>query len=199
MSWERDPTPWHTVVLGGETLPGIWTAQMTNGIARQIEVKKPRGNDGQEITDQGMVGPEVVLEGSLLSEEWDAWVALVPKINPRKPGGIKSPQSVVHPLLNAHGIDKIYVHTLRPFNPDPRDNFMRIELHAVQWFPQPKKTNSKKKVDGANKPGPSRYGTPFTAPGDPSVPDAVQDSWGEPMSVSPDYVGQSIEPIWTPL
>lgn len=141
MTWEIDPTPWENLILGEQLFPGVWTVE-TSGVKREIQVSKAKGEDGITLRDQGMVGPRVTCSGIVTSEEFVAIVGALATVNPRKPGGIRTPLTIVHPIPNALGIDKVYVDGIN-LDPPTASKPLVCQIECIQWFPQPKKVKRK--------------------------------------------------------
>lgn len=178
MSWETAPELWHTLNLGGEVWPGLWTVT-TDGIKRELKISKAKGEDGLSIRDEGMTAPRVVCEGIILSREFPALQEKLRKHSPKQPGGLRTPLTIVHPIPNTLGIDKIYIDGTTITHPTSADP-MRCKLECIQWFPAPKPVKKGKSAEGDEKP----WGQPNPlyninpplsfSPGDDSVTDALR-------------------------
>lgn len=184
MTWELDPEPWDTLVLGADNMPGTWVVE-SDGIKRELKISKAKGEDGLSIRDEGMTAPRVSCQGQILSEEFERLKAILKTITPLKVGGVRTPLTIVHPIPNTLGIDKIYIDGIsikQPTSSSP----MVCTLECIQWFPAPKKVKTKQAIESSEPFGPptapwgvksplAHINPPLSiTPGDSSVQDALR-------------------------
>ena len=142
---------WDTLILGGEVFPGVATIS-GSGLKRKIDIKKPKGSDGASLKDEGYEPAKLAVE--LLIHriaDWDLLQALLPIINPRKKGGVRSPLSITHPVTRSLGINSIYVDSIPVFEHDKRNQWIKFRFTAIEWFPGPKPVKKGAGSKGSNK------------------------------------------------
>ena len=133
---EADGTAWNSVILGSSFLPGI--AVVTCSVARDVDAKKTKGQDGATLEDNGVEPAEIGIELTLpRRDDWELWQQVLPDIHPRRPGGPRTPLEIVHPAPNMLGIRNIYVKEIIPEPPTAKGG-MKVTLRCVEWFPAPK-------------------------------------------------------------
>jgi len=181
-SWIDDADAWDRVGLADFYLPGICTVSGLE-IARDIDVKKTKGSDGATMTDNGIDPAAFSITMHMTAEEWPMWLAVLPKVHPRRPGGAREPMAIRHPEPNALGITNIYVKTIKVSPPSPRGGYT-VTLGVIEWFPAPKpvkKAAGKGTPPAKPRPGSEKY---F---GDPkALARDQQQNAGFPVSPEPD-------------
>lgn len=155
-SWIEDPDSWDRVGLADFWLPGICTVSGLE-ISRAVDIKKTKGSDGATLTDNGIDPATFQIEVRLTANEWPLWLAILPKIHPRRAGGTREPQKITHPEPNHVGIENVYIRKIRTSPPSPRSG-RTVILDVVEWFPAPKKAKAK----SAPRPNPNQkyFGDP---------------------------------------
>lgn len=149
-SQSEDADAWNTLVINDEALPGIATVDVEK--ARDIEVKKTKGDDGVNLEDNGRTPADVSITLTIWTvEQWTAWQRIRPKIDPHGAGGIRSPLNASHPELADSGIDFIYIKSISSSAPSNRSGKV-IRLSAQQWFPKPKPAKTTQKPKTAETP-----------------------------------------------
>lgn len=109
-SIDEDPDAWDTLVLGGETLPGVVVVEPTT--KRDFDIKKAKGKTKAKIENQGDPPRKFNVTWQFSSSEWAEVQRIWPLvIDPRKSANAKdiSPLEVVHPTLALHGIRTVAV------------------------------------------------------------------------------------------
>ncbi len=141
---------WDTLILGGEVFPGIASIG-GSGLKRKIDIKKPKGSDGASLRDEGYEPARLAVELLIYSiADWDLLQALLPLINPRKKGGVRSPLVITHPITRSLGINSIYVDTIPIFDHDKRNQWIKVRFTAIEWFPAPKPVKKAAGSGGSN-------------------------------------------------
>ncbi len=136
---------WDILTLEGQKIPGKATVSCDYSLA--IEVKKAKGFDGAEYTDNGKEASKVTIEIWIWSsKEWEDFQSIIPLILSRK--GIESPPLTIdHPVTSMYGVTRIKIKSLG----EPRygKDGIRIKIEAIEYIPAPKKkaANAGKKKD----------------------------------------------------
>jgi hypothetical protein len=133
---------WDIVQLGGVFLPGVCTVDGLD-IGRDIDVQKKKKKEKARLRDNGLspVTFEIIVE--LTAKQWPDWLRVRPQIQP-KTGGVRTPLQVVHPLVNAHEIDNVYVSRIKIDSPSPRKG-MKIIIKVGEWFEEEKESKGPSK------------------------------------------------------
>lgn len=142
-----DGAEWDFVQLGGVFLPGVCTvSRFADGV--DIDVQKRRRKEKARLRDNGIAPCAFVISVELTGAEWQAWCDVLPTIKPRRPGAVRTPLKIVHPLPNLHGVNDVYVREIEYEEPTARKG-MRIHIKVGEWFEQEKDTaaQSKKSKD----------------------------------------------------
>jgi hypothetical protein len=139
-----EPTEWDIVRIDDTPLPGLCTCEVEP--SRDIENTKEKGKDGRSLTDNGYAGSPVNI-GIMIwrNDQLKALFDIMPKMHPRKPGGVSAPLNLYHPAAALMGINVIAVQKIRIPTPED-DGILRVQVSAIEWFPetQIKSTNAKK-------------------------------------------------------
>ena len=129
---------WDLCILGGEALPGIATVGTT--VARKLDIKEVKGQDGGELDDQGYKNAPVTITLQLWEEwQWEEWQRIVPGFHPRNKGGSRDPLEIFHPEPNSKGVTQVYLSEIAPIRIE--NGIGTITLKCVEWF---SKTKTKK-------------------------------------------------------
>ncbi len=143
--WVSDPS-WDFCQLGGVFLPGVCTVtRFKDGL--DIDVQKKRKKEKARLRDNGIAPCAFHIKVELTAKYWSQWVAVLPTIKPRRPGAVRSPLKIVHPLPNLHGIENVYVHEIEYSEATARAG-MVITILVGEWFEEEKDappTNKKPK------------------------------------------------------
>lgn len=141
-----------TVVLGGDTWPGL--AVVECDVSRAVDSQKRKGDDGANLVDQGYEPAKVkIVITGWLDEQQSELERLLPRIHPRRKGGIRTPLDIWHPTTQLVGVRQIYVTRVGPwtFGTGAQFGSWTMSIEAVEWFPAPKPAKAKTKkaaVDG---------------------------------------------------
>lgn len=150
-----DDAAWDIVMLGEVFLPGVCTIENLE-VGRDIDVQKRRKKEKARIRDNGLspITFDIIVE--ITAKQWRDWLKVLPYIQPKE-GGTRTPVSITHPLVNAYGVQAIYIHKIKSPAPSARRG-MRIEIHVGEWFEEEKdskgasKANPKSLIPGYGKP-----------------------------------------------
>lgn len=145
----QQDTAWLFAWLGEDLLPGI-AFPVKCSKSRDVDAKKAKGSDGVTLEDNGYTGAKVSITLHIYTpEQWAAWQAVRPKIDPQRPGGTRAPLDILHPEPNEAGVTQVYVKTIESDSPTAKGGKI-IKLECIEWFPQPKpvKKAAGKKVNG---------------------------------------------------
>lgn len=137
--WDAVEAPWDRLKIGADVMPGIW--EITQGeCMRQVDHKKTKGKDGAHIKDLGVLPARFSARGRMIS--YDDWVKLqevLPKLNPRNAGKLRSPFTIYHPAIALLGITTVYVERVRV--PTVRNGILELNIDLIEWVePKPAKT-----------------------------------------------------------
>lgn len=136
--WLDDPKAWGTGVLGSHTLPGIVTAD-PDEIARQLDRKKPQGKSGGPIEDKGYKPIKAKITLTIRTrEQHEAWLAILPSINPRREGSTKNPMEFRHPAVDEFDVGPWVVASIKPAMPSAKGG-RKIEIILEEYFAETKK------------------------------------------------------------
>ena len=147
--WEvegLDAQAWNFCWLGGKLLPGV--VEVTSDKARKVDKQTPKGTDGNFLADEGYAGGTVQIRITMINDEqWQAYQALLPSIDPEQVGGLKRPLEIVHPEPNSKGIKTIFVEKISGSPPTSKSGKVET-LDCQQWFPEVKKAKTSKTAKG---------------------------------------------------
>jgi hypothetical protein len=134
---ETDTTGlWNRVFLDDLVLPGL--ARVRGKLEPEIEVKKAKGEDGANYTDNGLAPCKFQIELCLWNEDqWEAYQDLLPTILPRKRGAARKAWEVYHPGLTLLGVGKAYLTAIGMPEPDD-DGLLKILIECIEYNPAPK-------------------------------------------------------------
>jgi hypothetical protein len=139
-----DDAQWDTVQLGGVFLPGVATvSRFADGV--DVDVQKKRKKEKARLRDNGVAPCAFVITVELTAADWQAWVKTLPSIKPRRPGAIRTPLKIVHPLPNLHGVEDVYVKEIEYDEPTARKGLV-VKIKVGEWFEEEKDTNASKSV-----------------------------------------------------
>jgi hypothetical protein len=133
--WEVNQEAWHTLKLGKNVMPGVWTVTYT--LERELDIKKSGGSDGARFKDKGYKATEITLAGELVSQEdWALLQEILPTLHPKRKGAAREAFSIVHPATSVAGIQFVYVHKIDA--PEIRSGKLFISLVCLEYVPKPK-------------------------------------------------------------
>lgn len=131
---------WDTITLNGVVMPGLW--RVGGSVSRGVTVVKAKGTDGPRLKDDGQNAGTLTIEGDVWTDrggqDTSRLVALeqfLATIQPRTPGGLKTPTSIVHPAASLLGISTIYIpgFSIRPIS----NGKLGVSFDNVtEWFPE---------------------------------------------------------------
>jgi len=131
---------WDICQLGLVYLPGVITIEDFE-YGQDIDIQKQRKKEKCRIRDNGLAPCAFNIKCELKASQWPDWLKVLPSIQPRREGGIRSPLRIVHPLPNAHNVQNIYVHKIKIDPPSARKG-MVITIKVAEWFEEAKDTNA---------------------------------------------------------
>ena len=141
-----DEAEWDNLILGKGMLPGIWT--VTGSAERRLDVKTRRDSDAAVIKDQGYNLAELTLTGNFATaEQWDAMVAAMKDIHPRRKGASKDPLAIIHPGATMIGVKNVIVqrvHVPTMYTGGGRARIIEQQIDVLEWVERPKKVRKKK-------------------------------------------------------
>jgi hypothetical protein len=140
---DSDAAAWYTCQLGEFILPGISTL---DGFDREQDVdeKKSKGKDGATLEDNGRVLAKGRVICEITAGQYPVMLGIMRELDPQKPGGVRTPRTIVHPHANEVGVTQIYVKKISRSAPTAAGG-RTVTFDCIEWTPQPKKTNAKKK------------------------------------------------------
>ncbi len=141
-----DSAAWDVVGLGGKRLPGIATVSVSNR-GRNIDAQASKGTDGVELKDNGLTPAKITIKLKLFEHHWSDWLAVLPTIDPQRPGAMRQPLKIEHPEPNSVAIDTVYVTSIDGEPPDVVTGKI-VTIECIQWFPRPKATKTSKTPKG---------------------------------------------------
>jgi hypothetical protein len=140
---EQSGSTWDICQLGSVFLPGVVTIDnFEYGI--DIDIQKRRKKEKCRIRDNGLAPCAFDIKIELRGSQWGEWQRILPAIQPRREGAIRTPMPIVHPLPNAYGVRDIYVHKIKTEAPSARKG-MCITIRVAEWFEEEKDSNGAKK------------------------------------------------------
>lgn len=144
---EQLGSSWDICQLGEVFLPGVITIDDFE-YGQDIDVQKRRKKEKPRIRDNGLAPCAFNIIVEINAAQWPEWLAVLPKIQPRREGAVRSPLAIVHPLVNAHNVTTVYVHKIKIPAPSARDG-MKITIRVAEWFEEEKETKPDKTVKSA--------------------------------------------------
>lgn len=139
-----DDAQWDAVQLAGTFLPGVATvSRFADGL--DIDVQKKRKKEKARLRDNGIAPCAFLIKVELTAADWPAWVKVLPLIKPRRPGAVRAPMKIVHPLPNIHGVEDVYVKEIEYDEPTARKGLV-VTIHVGEWFEEEKDTKTIKQV-----------------------------------------------------
>lgn len=151
----RDLNPWDHVLFDGEELICDRVTVDDGDIARAIDVKPRKGEDGADYTDNGIQPATFTVTAEWLTEERAAeGEALLEKLFPRTKGSVAAPFTITHPKPNEAGVERVLVQAIGLPRLVAGIRSRRISL--VEYTPAAPK---KAKPGGGSKSGAVGYGS----------------------------------------
>jgi hypothetical protein len=142
--WDEDPESWDLLILGTNTMPGVWDIEDGSG-KRIIDVKKAPGLDGARVHDKGYEPGALVLVGQLVdAEDWENLQTIVRPLLPNKKGKEHTPVAISHPKATFINVAQVYITEVEV--PRIDNGVMTVTIHAMEWTAEPKKAKTSKTV-----------------------------------------------------
>jgi hypothetical protein len=135
---------WDIVQLGTVFLPGVCTIDDFE-YGNDIDVQKRRKKEKPRLRDNGLAPCAFNIICEINAEMWSEWLKILPAIQPRREGAVRTPLAIVHPLVNAHNVTTVYVHKIKIPPPSARDG-MKITIRVGEWFEEEKDATPSKEV-----------------------------------------------------
>ncbi len=147
----NEGSSWDQVSFGTHILPGLCTVDgLEIGITCDIQKRKKR--EKAVVRDLGMNPSRFRVVMEIRSAQWAAFLKMLPNLRPSE-GKARTPYVIVHPLVNANGIQTVYIQGIKYDSPSARKG-MKVTFDVVEWLAEVKEKTTKptKKVD-ARPPG----------------------------------------------
>jgi hypothetical protein len=154
---------WDQVSLGAYFLPGVCTIEGLE-VGIDCDVQKRKKREKAVVKDLGMKPNRFRIITEIRAAQWRDWLKVLPIILPRE-GKTRQPFAIVHPLVNANGINTIYIESIACDSPSARKG-MRITIKVVEWLPEAKEKDTKptkKKPDARPPRKPNEKATNYTS------------------------------------
>lgn len=136
---EEGFSAWDALWLGDEFIPGLPTITIQK--TRSVDVQKTKGQDGSFLADNGYDPAKVSISVRIWTRaQWEQWLEVLPNIDPQRPGGLRTPLSILNPVPNGMGIDTVYVTSISMGSPE--GSMLTVSIECIQWFPEPKPAKS---------------------------------------------------------
>jgi hypothetical protein len=142
---DADASAWYKCTIGVFVLPGIATCE---GFSQKqdVDAKKSKGKDGATLEDNGRVLAQGKVQVEITARQWPTMHEIIVSLNPQKPGAIRQPRAIIHPIPNALGVHEIYVREITIGTPTAAAG-MVVTFDCIEWTPQPKPVRVKKQVE----------------------------------------------------
>lgn len=187
--WDDWEAPWDTLYLNADRMPGIWEIQ-SGECARQMDHKKTKDKDKAVVKDLGSLPVKLTATGRLISrEDWVELQRVLPLLNPRFNGGLKTPVSIYHPVSALLGISTVYITRLAA--PTLSNGILSMNIDMIEWS-QPKKAKVGK-APGVPPPEPAPL-APVDITRDLEIPTYQKRLGGEVVKIGP---GGAVVNMWT--
>lgn len=130
---------WDRLDLDNERVPGVvrvWARK-----ARDVQSVASPGKDAPALKDQGNKGGSATIEIDVWTSRTDTsqidrLAAILAKLDPKRPGGVKTPVAASHPALALAGITHLASATYEIPPPNGRSGILTITIEALEWFPE---------------------------------------------------------------
>lgn len=124
--WDGPPGPgrlgpWSTLILGGQVFPGAdgpddpraCAVRLKGAVRYRIDSQKVKGGSGHKLVTEGYDPTQLTAEVRMWrNEQWLAFIAFLPFINPKVQGNLRRSFSAEHPYLAAYGISSVYINEI---------------------------------------------------------------------------------------
>lgn len=110
-------TPWNTVKLGGALIASptapLFLKSMSGSVGFEIDRRTRKNRSGQKKTATGANSPKwTMMFIYWMKEQRDAWVTLLPQINPHLAANRLKTRSIFHPFLDDYDINQCVMYKL---------------------------------------------------------------------------------------
>jgi len=140
--WDDDPEVWDTLVLGTNTMPGVWDIEDGN-IKRVLDVKKAPGLDGARIKDMGYENGAMTCVGQLVgADDWATLQQIAATLKLTQKGKARTPIAISHPKALYLGVTQVYVTEIEC--PRLDNGIMTATIRVLEYVPTPKKAGKAK-------------------------------------------------------
>jgi hypothetical protein len=160
--WGGDPNDgadeknaWDFCWLGDDLLPGIVEDFDVSDNGRDVDEQKAKGDNGVALKDNGVGASKVTITLRMWEERHhEAWQEVRRRIDPKNPGGLRTPLAIVHPRATEEQIKGVYVKRIDAQLPNAKSG-RTVVIECIEWFPQPKpaKSSQSKKPAGDRRQG----------------------------------------------
>lgn len=129
--------PWDILTLAGQRVPGL--PKVSADRKKDVDVKKPKGSKGANITFNGDSPANVTIEVTIWTpKQWAAFQEIVlPLVDPPKADAYPSPIACSHPELALKRVKSLFF-TEAPKLELDGTGIGVVTLTALEWFPKPK-------------------------------------------------------------
>lgn len=119
----------------------------------KLDVKNPKGADGATITDDGTEAESGEIQITMWNrDQWKDYIRILPSIAPNAVKGTRQPVDIAHPMLNLHGISRVYIEKMTIPVRGATKGTLEFRLRYRGWRPAPKTPEkSKTKTDDSSK------------------------------------------------
>lgn len=135
---EQLGSTWDQVRLGDAFLPGVCSIDNFK-IGQNIDVQKKRKKEKARLRDNGAEPCSFKIIVEITGALWGDWQRVLPSIQPQRPGAVRRPLQIAHPLPNSNGVSDVYVREIEYGAPSARTG-MKITISVAEWFEEEKET-----------------------------------------------------------
>jgi hypothetical protein len=126
-------TPWNTLLLDGVTFPSaeapMFITSMSGEVGFDVDRRQRKNRSGRKKTSTGSKSPQWTMGFQIItSEQYQAWKALLPQINPKLDANRAKVRRVFHPFLADYEITQAFIHRL-PFPQWDAQLLAAVTLH----------------------------------------------------------------------
>jgi hypothetical protein len=137
---EQIGSSWDICQLGEIYLPGVITIEDFS-IGQDVDVQKRRRKEKPRLRDNGMKHCSFTIKVELRASQWAEWQQKLPHIQPQRPGAVRRPLAIVHPLPNANNVSAVYVSEIKYEPPSARKG-MVVLVRVAEWFEEERETKA---------------------------------------------------------
>jgi hypothetical protein len=171
---------WDICQLGEIYLPGVITIEDFE-YGQDIDIQKRRKKEKPRIRDNGLAPCAFSIKCEFRASQWVEFQQKIAQVQPRRPGAIRSPLNIVHPLPNAFGVNSVYIHKIKMDSPSARKGGVAV-IRVAEWFEEEKDSKGPTKKSTAENPIIPKYTKPDYF-GDPNkLAKALQSNAGYPTT-----------------